>query len=119
MIPKMRLLENYKQWDFFVFAVLTLLALFNESTSVFYVIYFFWWNELIRIIIDKLFSKRNTNIISRDVVKAPIWDHFFNLEFTLFLLLSFLESLPIGIIKKCYSPMWKFYSLKIGFSIVT
>ncbi len=31
----------------------------NGQTTVFYLIYFFWWNEVLRIIIDKLFYKRN------------------------------------------------------------
>lgn len=52
---------NYSTWEFAVFAVLTLLSIVNGQTTVFYLIYFFWWNELVRIIIDRFYYKKNHN----------------------------------------------------------
>lgn len=44
-----------------LFTVLTLLSILNEQTTVFYLIYFFWWNELIRSAVDRIAYKRNRN----------------------------------------------------------
>lgn len=56
-------LEYYSQWDFLVFTLLTALSIWSGQTTVFYVILFFWWNEFIRIIIDRIFFKRNKNAV--------------------------------------------------------
>lgn len=56
-------LKYYSQWDFLVFTLLTALSIWSGQTTVFYVILFFWWNELIRIIIDRIFFKRNKNAV--------------------------------------------------------
>lgn len=53
----------YSQWDFLVFTLLTALSIWSGQTTVFYVILFFWWNEFIRIIIDRIFFKRNKNAV--------------------------------------------------------
>lgn len=46
-----------------LFTVLTFLSILNGQTTVFYLIYFFWWNELIRSVIDRLAYKKNRNAI--------------------------------------------------------
>ena len=46
-----------------LFTVLTLLSILNGQTTVFYLIYFFWWNELIRSVVDRLTYKKNRNAI--------------------------------------------------------
>lgn len=56
-------LKYYSQWDFLVFTLLTTLSIWSGQTTVFYVILFFWWNEFIRIIIDRIFFKRNKNAV--------------------------------------------------------
>ncbi|KJD31213.1 hypothetical protein PK35_15350 [Tamlana nanhaiensis] len=56
-------LKHYAQWDFLVFTLLTALSIWNGQTTVFYVLFFFWWNELIRIIIDRILFKRNKNAV--------------------------------------------------------
>lgn len=56
-------IRYYRQWNFLLFAVLTLLSVLNGQTTVFYLIYFFWWNELIRLVVDRLYYKRNPNAI--------------------------------------------------------
>ncbi|WP_304140584.1 hypothetical protein [Mesoflavibacter zeaxanthinifaciens] len=56
-------LKYYSQWDFLVFTLLTALSVWSGQTTVFYVILFFWWNEFIRIIIDRIFFKRNKNAV--------------------------------------------------------
>jgi len=59
-------LKKYQKWDFLVFMLLTLLSVLNGQTTVFYLMYFFWWNELIRLIVDRLYFKKNPNAINED-----------------------------------------------------
>jgi hypothetical protein len=59
-------LKKYQQWDFIIFLILTMLSVLNGQTTVFYLMYFFWCNELIRIIIDKLYAKKNPNAVNKD-----------------------------------------------------
>lgn len=56
-----RQLGHYRRWDFVFFTLVTLLSVLSGETTVFYLIYFFWWNELCRLIIDGIFAKRNPN----------------------------------------------------------
>lgn len=58
--------QYYRQWDFLLFAVLTLLSVWSGQTTVFYLLYFFWWNELIRLVVDRLCYKRNPNAVYED-----------------------------------------------------
>ncbi|MCK7591088.1 hypothetical protein M0G43_10925 [Subsaxibacter sp. CAU 1640] len=72
-------MQNYRKWDFLVFTLLTLLAVLNGQTTVFYIIYFFWWNELARIIIDTFMYKRNPNAKQdgkRMLLLAPLGQMF-------------------------------------------
>lgn len=57
---------NYQKWDFLIFTTLTLLSILSGQTTVFYLIYFFWWNELIRLAVDRLCYKRNPNALYED-----------------------------------------------------
>lgn len=59
-------IKKYQQWDFIIFLMLTLLSVLNGQTTVFYLMYFFWFNELIRIIIDKWYAKKNPNAVNKD-----------------------------------------------------
>ncbi|HRN92645.1 MAG TPA: hypothetical protein PLE75_08860 [Ferruginibacter sp.] len=56
-------LQYYRQWDFLIFTVLTLLSVVNGQSTVFYLLYFFWWNELIRLVVDRLCYKHNKNAV--------------------------------------------------------
>ena len=56
-------LQYYRQWDFIIFALLTLLSVLNGQTTVFYLIYFFWWNEFICLVVDRLCYKQNSNVV--------------------------------------------------------
>jgi len=58
-----RPLLYYRQWDFFIFTVLTLLSVVNGQSTVFYLLYFFWWNEFVRLVVDRLCYKRNKNAV--------------------------------------------------------
>ncbi|GAB4156634.1 MAG: hypothetical protein Tsb0033_07460 [Winogradskyella sp.] len=49
--------KHLREWDFLVFTILTAMAIGYGQTTVFYVIYFFWWNEFIRIISRRLFYR--------------------------------------------------------------
>jgi hypothetical protein len=60
-----RQISNYRRWDFVFFTLITLLSVLSGETTVFYLIYFFWWNELCRLIIDGIFAKRNPNATIR------------------------------------------------------
>lgn len=51
----------YERWDFVLFTCLTLLAVVNGQSTIFYIIYFFWWNELIRLLVDRFFMSENPN----------------------------------------------------------
>src|SRR5690606_21243034 len=50
--------QRYRQLDFLTFALMTLLAVLSGQTTVFYLIYFFWWNELVRLVVDKCSYRR-------------------------------------------------------------
>lgn len=58
--------QYYRQWDFLLFAVLTLMSVLSGQTTVFYLLYFFWWNELIRLVVDRLCYMRNPNAVYED-----------------------------------------------------
>lgn len=53
---------DYRKWDILIFMLLTMLSLINKQTTIFYIIYFFWWNEFIRIIVDRIFLRKNDNV---------------------------------------------------------
>lgn len=80
------MVNNYRKFDFIVFTISAILA---QSTTVFYIIYFFWWNELTRIIIDKLFYKRNPNIIRSELASAPLLGTFFQMGIYLVFIVVF------------------------------
>ncbi|WCM41709.1 hypothetical protein MG290_12250 [Flavobacterium sp. CBA20B-1] len=56
-------IKNYRKWDFLIFLSLTLLSVLNGQTTVFYLIYFFWWNALVQLAVDFYFRNRNENAI--------------------------------------------------------
>ncbi len=60
------MLQHHRKWDFLIFTILTLLSILNGQTSVFYLLYFFWWNELIRLVVDRLCYKQNPNAVYED-----------------------------------------------------
>lgn len=47
----------------FVFTLLTLVSLLFGQTTIFYLIYFFWCNELINMIVDRIFYRRYTAVV--------------------------------------------------------
>jgi len=49
-------LTSNSSLDVVIFLLLTALAVYTGQSTVFYIIYFFWWNELICILIDKIFK---------------------------------------------------------------
>ncbi|MBN9294013.1 MAG: hypothetical protein J0G96_08555 [Flavobacteriia bacterium] len=68
---------NYQKWDFLIFTALTLLSILNGQTTVFYLIYFFWWNELLRIIVDRILYKKNPNAKFMGDKRDSIFSSFF------------------------------------------
>ena len=44
--------------------MLTALSVYNGQSTIFYVIFFFWCNELINIIVDRIFGDRNSSTFS-------------------------------------------------------
>lgn len=66
---------RFRKYDFLAFTVLTLLSVLSGQTTVFYIIYFFWWNELIRVVVDRIFSRKNENAIRSESLsgKAVEW----------------------------------------------
>jgi len=67
----------YRPWDFPLFAVMTLLSVLNGQTTVFYLLYFFWWNELIRLVVDRLCYKRNPNVVYEDGLSKGFGESLF------------------------------------------
>ncbi|MGS2727344.1 hypothetical protein ACU8DI_12105 [Psychroserpens sp. BH13MA-6] len=65
--------KHYAKWDFLAFTVLTTLAIANGRTTIFYVIYFFWCYELVRIIVDRAFIKTNENAIITNLKRTSIF----------------------------------------------
>lgn len=53
------LASRYQQWEFILFTLLTTLSILKGQTTVFYVIYFFWWAELVRLLVDGFWYRRN------------------------------------------------------------
>lgn len=64
--------QYYRRWDFITFTVLTLFSVLSGQTTVFYIIYFFWWNELIRIVADMLCYKQNRNAVYEKRLSAHL-----------------------------------------------
>ncbi len=56
-------LRQHRTGNLLVFTVLTILSVLNGQTTVFYLIYFFWWNELLRMVVDVLCYKKNPNAV--------------------------------------------------------
>lgn len=69
-------LAHYHKWDFLIFTGLTILSVLNGQTTVFYLIYFFWWNELLRLISDKLFHTRNPRAVLSNPKNTGIIESF-------------------------------------------
>ncbi|RYY54200.1 MAG: hypothetical protein EOO09_15170 [Chitinophagaceae bacterium] len=57
MLFKLKLSFQPDLWESLALTVLTLFAILNGQTTVFYVIYLFWWHELIRVLIDRVFRR--------------------------------------------------------------
>ena len=55
--------RRYQEWEFVLFTLLTLLSILKGQTTIFYIIYFFWWAELIRLPIDAFWLRRNPQAV--------------------------------------------------------
>ncbi|WP_297091119.1 hypothetical protein [uncultured Draconibacterium sp.] len=71
-----KVLVNYHKWDFLIFTLPTILSVLNGQTTVFYLIYFFWWNELLCLLIDKLFYKKNPGVILSNPNNTGVFQSF-------------------------------------------
>ncbi len=49
---------NHRKWNLFGFTFITFLSIYYGHSTIFYVIYFFWCNELINIIVDRFFANQ-------------------------------------------------------------
>ena len=49
--------RGYGRIDILMMTVLTALSVYNGQASVFYILYLFWWNEVLSVIIGKVFNK--------------------------------------------------------------
>lgn len=70
-------IRNFGRWDFGIFILLTVLAILNGQTTIFYIIYFFWWNEFIRVIVDRLLYKKNSNALLVSGGQNSMFGNFF------------------------------------------
>lgn len=91
-----QLLKYYGKWDIFVFTGFTLLAILFGQVTVFYLIYFFWWTELITISIDRFFILRNPNALFKgENIRWGIWGSYFMMAiYWVFIIIIFLALAP-------------------------
>jgi len=82
--------KHLREWDFLIFALLTALSIGYGQTTVFYVIYFFWWSEFIRIIIKNLFLRFNkSNNSNQPEAKLMFGSLFMILIYLVFIIVFF------------------------------
>ena len=55
--------RRYQEWEFVLFTLLTLLSILKGQTTIFYIIYFFWWAELIRLLTDAFWLRGNPQAV--------------------------------------------------------
>lgn len=82
--------KHLREWDFLIFTVLTALSVGYGQTTVFYVIYFFWWSEFIRIITKSIFQRFNKNNNSNQLeAKLMFGSLFMMLIYLVFIIVFF------------------------------
>lgn len=67
------MLIGNRMWSPIVFTIITIIALLNHQTSIFYIVYFFWWNEVIEKIVDWLFARSRLKTRASDFALGLIW----------------------------------------------
>lgn len=70
-------LQQLRRWDFLFFMILTLLSVVSGQSTVFYLLYFFWWNEFIRLLVDMFYYKRNKNAVYEDGKPSRFFESLF------------------------------------------
>lgn len=68
--------RRFLKWDLIIFIVLTVSAILSGQTTVFYIIYLFWWYELIRIFISLFFRNKNKDATGQSSF-ATFWSSLF------------------------------------------
>lgn len=82
--------KHLREWDFLIFTILTALSIGYGQTTVFYIIYFFWWSEFIRIIIKTLFQRFNkSNNSNQPEAKLMFGSLFMMLIYLVFIIVFF------------------------------
>lgn len=82
--------KHLREWDFLIFTVLTALSVGYGQTTVFYVIYFFWWSEFIRIITKSIFQRFNKSNNSNQLeAKLMFGSLFMMLIYLVFIIVFF------------------------------
>lgn len=71
------LLKHYNKWDILTFIAFTFLSLLIGQVTFFYLIYFFWWNEVILSVVDRFYSRRNPNAVFKRSDDLPWVARFF------------------------------------------
>jgi len=79
--------RNTQRFGIFTLLLITLVALFNKQVSVFYLIYFFWFQELLRTIISLCFALKYENTKNKPV---SLGTSFIMALFPLFVYLVFI-----------------------------
>ncbi|MCB0383498.1 MAG: hypothetical protein KDD05_09450, partial [Psychroserpens sp.] len=69
-------IKYYSQWDFLIFSLFTVLSVLNGKTTIFYILYFFWCYEVLRILIDRIFYKYNSNATLGHARQTSVWPSF-------------------------------------------
>ncbi|WP_346236852.1 hypothetical protein ABDK00_013585 [Niabella insulamsoli] len=61
-----------------VFIAFTLLSILNQKTTIFYIIYLFWWTELLHLLIGRFFLRKQWRAASGPKTQQPsMFNHLF------------------------------------------
>lgn len=77
--------------DIFTMLLITLLGIYDGQVTVFYMVYFFWFQELIRTVVDfaYLFQQKNSIAEKFDFIKISFGSFFILFVYAVFIVLLF------------------------------
>ena len=82
---------TFKKFEVITLTVITLLAVFKGQATVFYLVYLFWFQELIRTLIDLTINnfKANKIVDKIDVIRSTFFNFFLLFVYGIFIIVTF------------------------------
>ena len=82
---------TFKKFEVITLTVITLLAVFKGQATVFYLVYLFWFQELIRTLIDLSINtfKANKIVDKIDVIRSTFFNFFLLFVYGIFIIVTF------------------------------